>query len=296
MITSQNLPFPQLLSPVHYERLHSDHIFAHRQRKTGPLEVSQWAAVLNLLYFLLSAAPFQRPPPISYLLSSPPAAFAFLLSSGIDLSCFQPSIWPCDRIASNPLTVLISTERPGSPPALSLPDRSKIGHRRHGFCYRYGLHYFRLANTPVDFCGSLPLHIACDMGVDIQRGGTRDVPDDGGQGLDVHPMFQSVGGEHMTQVMKAYLFTSSVFQDFGQPVADNRGGYRSVFFLRGGEHPPGENRLLIFFQCGDHYCRQDHGSDGRFILRRLYQQLTFNLLDLPLNPQFSSIEVQKLYQ
>ena len=137
--------------------------------------------------------------------------FAFLLSSGIDLSCFQPSIWPCDRIASNPLTVLIFTERPGSPPALSLPDRPKIGHRGHGFCYRCGLRHFRLADTPVDPGGGLSLHIACDMGVDIQRSGTGDVPDDGRQGLDIHPMFQSIGSENVPQVVEAYLFASGVF-------------------------------------------------------------------------------------
>ena len=60
-----------------------------------------------------------------------------------------------------------------------LPDRPKIGHRGHGFCYRCGLRHFRLADTPVDPGGGLSLHIACDMGVDIQRSGTGDVPDDG---------------------------------------------------------------------------------------------------------------------
>ena len=36
--------------------------------------------------------------------------------------------------------------------------------------------------------------------------------DDGGQGLHIHPMFQSIGSENVPQVVKAYLFTSSVLQ------------------------------------------------------------------------------------
>ena len=136
--------------------------------------------------------------------------FAFLLSTGMNLSCFQPSIWPCDRIASNPLTVLISTERPGSLPALSLPGRPKIGHRSCGFHFRCEFRRFCFPNTLVNFSGGLLLHIISDVCVDIQRSGTGDVPDDGGQSLYIHPMLQSVGSEHVAQVVEADVLQSCV--------------------------------------------------------------------------------------
>jgi len=49
------------------------------------------------------------------------------------------------------------------------------------------------------------------MGVDVQSCGAGGMTDDGGQGLHIHSMFQSVGGEHVTQVMEAHLFASGMF-------------------------------------------------------------------------------------
>ena len=54
---------------------------------------------------------------------------------------------------------------------------------------------FQLRNGPVDFCRRRLLHFVGDMGVDIQCRGAGDVADNGGQGLDVHPVFQGAGGE-----------------------------------------------------------------------------------------------------
>ena len=70
------------------------------------------------------------------------------------------------------------------------------------------------------------------MGVDVQGCGAGGMPDDGGQGLYIHTMLQSVGGENMTQVVESHFFTSSVLQDLGQPVADNGRGNWSVLFFR----------------------------------------------------------------
>ena len=61
----------------------------------------------------------------------------------------------------------------------------------------------------VDADGGLLPHVVGDMGVDIQRGAAGHMADDGGQRLDVHPMLQSVGGEHMSQIMEAHLLASS---------------------------------------------------------------------------------------
>lgn len=53
---------------------------------------------------------------------------------------------------------------------------------------------FRLDDGAVDLCRRRLPHSVGDMGVDIQCRGAGDVPDDGGQGLDVHPVLQGVGG------------------------------------------------------------------------------------------------------
>ena len=75
------------------------------------------------------------------------------------------------------------------------------------------------------------------MGIDVQRGGGGDVTDDGGQRFHIHPMFQSVGGENMPEVMEANLFAPRMSQDFAQPVTGGGWSQRGVLFFRRGEHP-----------------------------------------------------------
>ena len=60
--------------------------------------------------------------------------------------------------------------------------------RNRGFLMR-----FYLCNGPVNFSRSRLPHLIGDVGVHVQRGGAGDVADNGGQGLDVHSMFQRVG-------------------------------------------------------------------------------------------------------
>ena len=55
------------------------------------------------------------------------------------------------------------------------------------------------------------LAIISDVGVDVQRSGTRDVTDDGREGLYIHPMLQGIGGEYMTQIVETHFFASGVF-------------------------------------------------------------------------------------
>ena len=84
---------------------------------------------------------------------------------------------------------------------------------------------------PVDFSGGLLLHIISDVGIGVQRSGTRDVTDDGREGLYIHPMLQGVGGESVSQIVEPYLFAPRMSQDFAQPMTGGGWGQRGVLFL-----------------------------------------------------------------
>ena len=47
--------------------------------------------------------------------------------------------------------------------------------------------------------------------------------DDGGEGLDVHAMFQRCGGKGVPEIVKSDVLAVSPFQDGGQPLADSGG-------------------------------------------------------------------------
>ena len=84
----------------------------------------------------------------------------------------------------------ITSPRPAPTPLVG----SELSHGFRWRCLRCLL-WFRLTDAPVDGDSGLLLHLVCDMSVHIQRGSAGDVTDDGGQGLDIHPMLQGIGGE-----------------------------------------------------------------------------------------------------
>ncbi len=55
----------------------------------------------------------------------------------------------------------------------------------------------------VDVHRRLLPHLVGDVGVGVQGGGGGDMADDGGERLDVHPVFQGHGGKSMPQIMKS---------------------------------------------------------------------------------------------
>lgn len=78
----------------------------------------------------------------------------------------------------------------------------------------------RFRRSPVDAGGGILPHGVGDMGIDVQCGGGRHMADDGGQRLDVHAMFQRVGGEGMPQVVKADVLAVRPIQNLGQLLPD----------------------------------------------------------------------------
>ena len=71
-------------------------------------------------------------------------------------------------------------------------------------------------------CRRLP-HLVCDVGVDVQRGTARYMPDHRREGLDVHPMLQGHGGEQVAEIMEADVFATGPLQNGGQMLADGSG-------------------------------------------------------------------------
>ena len=56
--------------------------------------------------------------------------------------------------------------------------------------------------------------------------------DDGGEGFDVHAVFQRCGCEGMPQIVKSDVFAVSPFQYGGQPLADSSGISGGVIIQR----------------------------------------------------------------
>lgn len=86
-----------------------------------------------------------------------------------------------------------------------------------GCCCRAFRGNLRLADALVNLCSGLPLHIVRDVGVDVQCGGAGDVADDSGEGLHIHPMFQRVGSENVSEIVEADAGQTSLFQKGFQP-------------------------------------------------------------------------------
>jgi len=109
--------------------------------------------------------------------------------------------------------------------ALDRLERSAGGLFR-SFCLWLRLHLY---DGPVDFCRRRLPHFVGDVGVDIQRCGTGDVANNGGQGLDVHAMLQGVGGECVSEVVEADMLAARPLQDDGQLLSDSSRVPRRIF-------------------------------------------------------------------
>ncbi len=59
----------------------------------------------------------------------------------------------------------------------------------------------RLGDAPVDLRCRGAVHLIRDVGVDVQRGGGGHMAQDGGESLDVHAVFQSVGSESVPKLV-----------------------------------------------------------------------------------------------
>ena len=95
---------------IHYEYSLSDHIFAHRQRKPAHQEYPGGPQISTCLVLCTQPLPFGGyfRSHLSYHYRQQP--FALLLRVGMDTSCFQFPIRPCNRTPPSPSTAFALTE------------------------------------------------------------------------------------------------------------------------------------------------------------------------------------------
>ena len=130
------------------------------------------------------------------------------------------------------------------------------------------------------------------MGIDVQCGGGRHMADDGGQRLDVHAVFQRVGGEGMPQVVKADVLAVRPIQNLGQLLPDGGRVQWGVLLFRRREHPPGTDALPVVSQDTQNGGWQDDAPTRALCLRGGDHQFPAHPLDLPFDPQYSCAEIQ----
>ena len=121
---------------------------------------------------------------------------ALLTGMGVDVAGVFFAVDPLGRVAALPQVVidLADAARPRS--AVRGMVRRKL-HRRNGFLlFHFALFlYLHPGDALVNISSRVPLHLAGDMGIDVQRGGGGDMPDDGGQGFHIHTVLQGHGSE-----------------------------------------------------------------------------------------------------
>ena len=118
------------------------------------------------------------------------------------------------------------------------------------------------------------------------------MPDDGGKGFHVHPVFQGCGHEQVAQIVKADFPTPRVFQDGLEAFSDRGRVERRVLLCRGGEHPAGIGVLVVFLQHTHQSRWQNDGTQGGFCFGRGYNQFPISPINLALDAQFPGVEVQ----
>ena len=147
-------------------------------------------------------------------------------------------------------------------------------------------------DTLVDFHCRRPAHLIGDMGVDVQRGAAGYVPDDSGEGLDIHAMFQGNGRKCVPEVMKSDLFAPGSFQNGLQPLSDSGGISGRVLVNRRGEHPFRVYDFPIFFENAQYGGGKDQASVSRFGFGWRDHEFSFDSVNLPLHSEFPGAEVQ----
>lgn len=116
--------------------------------------------------------------------------FTFFLTVGIDVAGVLFTVWPDGGVTPLPEFFIDLGDTAGTCFApLALVGLEGVGGWLSG-CYLSHCLRIRLSDALVDFCCRRPAHLIGDVGVDVQRGAAGDVPDDGGEGLDVHAMLQ----------------------------------------------------------------------------------------------------------
>ena len=89
-----------------------------------------------------------------------------------------------------------------------------------------------VAQATVDLGGGFTEHIAGDVGINVQRGRRRHMAQHGGEGLDVHAVFQGHGGEGVAQIVEADLLAPGPLQNDLEPPEHRARCQRQIWVLR----------------------------------------------------------------
>ena len=172
---------------------------------------------------------------------------------------------PYGRIASLKQVVIEFADASGSRLSLLPHIRLEV---HNAFLFR--LRFFpqrRLAYASVDTGGGSALHIAGDVGVDVQRCRCGHMPQHGGEGFHIHAVFQRQRREGVPQIMESDTLAVCPLQYRLKPPARHAGCDRSIRLHRGRKHPAGIHLFAVLPQHGQHRRRQHQFSNGRFCFR-----------------------------
>ena len=210
---------------------------------------------------------------------------------GVDIAGVLFPIWPDGGVAPLPELPIDfgGTARTRFAP-LSLAGTEGAGGWFSGCGFNFL--WVRPADAPVDFYGRRPAHLIGDVGVDVQRGAAGYVTDDGGEGLDVHSMFQRNRGKCVSKIVKAYFFAPSPLQNGLQSLSDSGWISGRALVDRGGEHPFRRHGFLVCFKNIEGRGRKNDTPVGCFGFGRGDYQLSSGPVDLPLHPEFPGAEVE----
>ena len=149
-----------------------------------------------------------------------------------------------------------------------------------------------LADAPVDAGGGCALHIAGDVGVDVQRCHRRHMAQHGGEGFHIHAVFQRQRCEGVPQIMESDTLAVCPLQYRLKPPARHAGRDRSVRLHRGRKHPAGIHLPAVFPQHGQHRRRQHQFSHGRLGFGRDDLQFAVYRVRLFVDGQHAGFKVQ----
>lgn len=214
------------------------------------------------------------------------------LFTGMSIDAFGVlgAIWPGGRVAALEEVVVDLGDAASSRLAGAPHNRLEVGERILRRLRRVFRHL--IAQATVDFCSGFVEHIAGDVGVDIQCCSRRHVAQHGGEGLDVHAIFQCHGGKGMTQIVKSDLLAPSPLQNDMEPPEHGTGCERHIQILWGWKQPPGLCRLSVFPEHLHHSRRQHQFADRGFCLGDTQLHLSIYLIDLFGYGQRSGIQIQ----
>ena len=121
---------------------------------------------------------------------------ALLTGMGVDVAGVFFAVDPLGRVAALPQVVIDLADAARPRPAVGRTVGGELYWRSSFLPLRFILLlYLHPGDALVNISSRVPLHLAGDMGIDVQRGGGGDMPDDGGQGFHIHTVLQGHGSE-----------------------------------------------------------------------------------------------------